>query len=67
MKNIITSGDPVVKGTEELNKQIAAEILVPDTEKSVAELFTAGTKIGQRRDSTDDNENSKGPSTKIHV
>lgn len=58
---IIPPGDSVVKGTEELNKQVARELEVPDEPKhSVARLFEEGEEIGnKRRHSAKNNEDSE--------
>jgi|LakMenEpi03Aug12_release.lakeMendotaPanAssembly.Ray.scaffolds.fasta_scaffold1847649_1 hypothetical protein len=69
MHNIIPPGEYVVKGTEELNKQVARELDIPDEPKhTTAQLFEEGEEIGsRRRNPTEDNKDSEGTSSKVHI
>jgi len=57
---IIPSEESLVKGTEELNKQVAQEILIPDeTKHTTAQIFEEGESLDRRGITSKDNENSQ--------
>lgn len=61
---IIPSEESLVKGTDELNKQVAQEMLLPDEKKhTIAQIFEEGESLDRRRDTKKDNQDSKGPSS----
>lgn len=59
--NIIPSGEILVKATDELNKQVAQELFLPDEPKhTTAQIFDQGATIGTRsiRKNNKDSESS---------
>ena len=61
---IIPSEESFVKGTEELNRQVSQEMLLPDEKKhTIAQIFEEGEDLDRRRHTKEDNQDSKGSSS----
>jgi len=57
---IIPSEEGLVKSTEELNKQIAQEMLLPDeTKHTTAQVFQEGEDLDRRGNISKDNKDSQ--------
>lgn len=62
-RTIIPNLDGIVKGTEELEKQIAQEILIEDQKHTTAQLFDGGQSLGDKhRNTRKDTKDSKSTS-----
>lgn len=60
---IIPTEVGIVKGTEELEKQIAQEILIEDQKHATAQLFDGGQPLGDKQRNTGkDTKDSKSTS-----